>query len=75
VPQARVSFLAGPVPLPDVAALTDNDGTFALTAPVAGEYVIAVDTEQFFRKVTKITVESNEDKHISISLSTTKDAN
>ena len=74
-PKLRVSFLAGPVPLPDIAALTDIDGTFALSAPVVGEYVIAVDIEQFVRKGVKITLESNEDKHIAISLSRTKKAN
>lgn len=74
VPHARVSFLAGPVPLPDIAALTELDGTFALSAPVAGEYVIAVDIEQFVRKELKITLESNEEKHIAVSLSRTKKA-
>jgi hypothetical protein len=29
---ARVSFIAGPVPLPDIAALTDINGTFVLSA-------------------------------------------
>jgi len=42
---------------------------------VAGEYVIAVDIEQFVRKELKITFESNEDKHIAINLSKTKKAN
>lgn len=75
VSEARVSFLAGPVPLPDIAALTDIDGTFALSAPAAGEYVIAVNIEQFVRKELKITLESNEEKHIAINLSRTKKAN
>jgi len=37
---ARVYFLSGPVPLPDVAAMTGPDGAFALTAPVPGTYSI-----------------------------------
>jgi hypothetical protein len=38
VEAARVFFASGPVPLPDVAALTAADGTFQLTAPVPGRY-------------------------------------
>ena len=34
--EARVYFAGGPVPLPDVAAMTDATGTFQLTAPVPG---------------------------------------
>lgn len=40
IEQARVCFVSGPVPLPDVAALTDPNGTFLLTAPVPGTYSI-----------------------------------
>lgn len=40
VEEARVCFISGPVPLPDVAALTAVDGTFQLTAPVPGRYSI-----------------------------------
>lgn len=72
VPEARVSFLDGPVPLPDIAALTDINGTFALSTPSAGEYVIAVNTEQFVRKELKIRLESNEEKHVAINLSRIK---
>ncbi|PSJ24249.1 hypothetical protein B7P34_34430 [Streptosporangium nondiastaticum] len=38
---ARVAFADGPVPLPDVAAVTDGEGRFALTAPAAGTYTLA----------------------------------
>ena len=40
VAQASVFFVRGPGRLPDVAALTDGQGRFALTAPRAGDYVI-----------------------------------
>lgn len=39
---ARVSFTSAPVPLPDVAALTDAAGRFTLTAPRPGRYEISV---------------------------------
>ena len=38
----RSSFAAGPVDLPDIAALTGPDGTFVLSAPMPGEYEVAV---------------------------------
>ena len=37
---ARVMFADGPGPMPDVAALTDAQGAFTLSAPVAGRYRI-----------------------------------
>lgn len=39
--EATVAFASGPEPLPDVAALTGEDGRFRLTAPVPGSYSIA----------------------------------
>jgi hypothetical protein len=38
---ARVFFRAGPGSLPDIAALTGEDGAFALTAPREGTYEVA----------------------------------
>jgi Carboxypeptidase regulatory-like domain len=37
---ARVYFIEGPVPLPDIAAVTDSEGRFTLTAPAAGTYTV-----------------------------------
>ncbi|WP_058044423.1 carboxypeptidase-like regulatory domain-containing protein [Streptomyces roseifaciens] len=37
---ARVAFADGPVPLPEVAAVTDGEGRFALTAPAEGAYTL-----------------------------------
>jgi hypothetical protein len=45
VEEARVYFVEGPVSLPDIAALTDSNGHFALSAPVPGTYVIGVTSE------------------------------
>lgn len=38
VAQARVGWVDGPVPLPEVMALSDAQGHFTLVAPVAGAY-------------------------------------
>jgi hypothetical protein len=40
--EARVSVLSGPLPVPDVAALTDSGGRFAISVPAAGTYELAV---------------------------------
>ena len=38
--EARVFFGTGPVPLPDIATLTDDDGRFSLYAPAPGRYEV-----------------------------------
>jgi Carboxypeptidase regulatory-like domain len=38
VSEARVFFAAAPVPVPDIATLTDDDGRFSLFAPSPGKY-------------------------------------
>ena len=35
---ARVAFSGGPVPLPDLAMLTDDQGQFTVAVPVHGTY-------------------------------------
>ena len=73
VAKARVSFVVGPVRLPDIAALTDISGKFALSAPVAGEYIIEVVSDEFVTDKVKIEVESNQEKHIEIRLSRSRE--
>ena len=43
---ARVYFIAAPVTLPDIAALTDAEGKFALSVPVNGKYEVGCATDQ-----------------------------
>ncbi len=69
VSEARVSFVSGPIPLTDIAALTDNKGGFVLSAPVPGEYMIEVVAEGFISKSIKISTGDNREKRIEISLS------
>ena len=51
---ARVYFLESPVPVPDIARLTDSDGRFELSAPVPGTYVLeaAHDGSEGVRRTT-----------------------
>jgi hypothetical protein len=37
-----VGLASGPVPLPDIAAVTGERGDFILTAPAVGQYVVTV---------------------------------
>jgi Carboxypeptidase regulatory-like domain len=54
---ARVMFATAPVAVPDVAALTDEGGAFALGAPVPGAYELTVATDA---AVTQAPVEVGE---------------
>ena len=47
VPEARVDIVAGPGPFPDIAALTDAGGGFALAAPAPGTYEIEAAADGF----------------------------
>jgi hypothetical protein len=63
IKDARAYFLQGPVPVPDIAALTDRDGRFTLSAPVPGTYELQVAAEDFSptTKVLNLTGESRLD--------------
>jgi hypothetical protein len=59
VAEASVYFVEGPVPLPDIAALTDSSGRFALSAPVSGTYQLEVASEGpvgFVKEATTVEV-------------------
>ena len=43
---ARVSWAQAPVPVPDMALLTDASGRFALAAPAPGHYTLRCDSDQ-----------------------------
>jgi hypothetical protein len=69
VEEARVYFVEGPVPLPDIAALTDKSGRFALSAPVSGTYQLGVASEGpagFVQETT--TVEVREEQGIDLEV-------
>ncbi len=43
---ARVALAAGPAPVPDVAALTGDDGGFSFGVPVPGSYRVEAFADQ-----------------------------
>jgi hypothetical protein len=62
MPEARVSFAAGPDPLPDIAALTDSHGRFQLSAPGSGRYTLAVTadgSDGLIRQTIDVKVDGN----------------
>jgi hypothetical protein len=68
VTDARVYFTAGPVPLPEIAALTDSNGAFSLSAPSPGIYSIECNADGFAPKAATVTVASGQKVHIDIQL-------
>jgi hypothetical protein len=73
VEEARVYFVEGPVPLPDIAALTDSSGRFALSAPVSGTYQLGVAAEVpagFVQKTTRVDVGEEQSIDLEVRLDT-----
>jgi hypothetical protein len=68
VADARVYFTDGPVPLPDIATLTDSDGTFSLSVPSAGTYVIECNADGFAPKAVTVKVASGQKLHLDIQV-------
>ena len=57
VMEARVFFGTAPVPLPDIAALTDDDGRFSLYAPAPGRYEIVCHADGYDPVIVPIDVD------------------
>jgi hypothetical protein len=69
VEEARVYFVDGPVSLPDLAALTDRSGRFALSAPVLGTYQLGVVSEGHGGVVQETTtVEVGEEQGVDLEV-------
>ena len=68
VSNARVYFTAGPVPLPEIAAVTDSRGEFSLTAPAPGEYVIESADDKFGSRSSKVKVKGGEQVRLNLQL-------
>jgi len=66
VAHARVYFTAGPVPLPDIAVLTDTRGAFSLSAPSPGTYEIGGAADGF--APTSVTVKVTPDRETQVEI-------
>jgi hypothetical protein len=65
---ARVMFANGPGELPDIAALTDGAGRFALAAPRAGTYTVEVAADGFGSERVSVTLDPGETRDLTIDL-------
>jgi carboxypeptidase family protein len=66
---ARVYFVEGPVDVPDIAALTDDDGRFTLSAPAPGTYQIQVASEGFTSTTAMVDVRGEQWVDLNVRLS------
>jgi hypothetical protein len=69
VPGARVYFVGGPDPFPDVAAVTSEQGGFALSAPSGGRYRIESVADGFAPEVTAVDLPRAAETGVEIRLS------
>jgi hypothetical protein len=70
---ARVYFVAGPAPFPDIAALTDSGGRFSLIPPSPGTYQLEVSFEGlagFIQKTITVDVREEHGPTLEIQLET-----
>lgn len=64
----RVMYSAAPVPVPDIAALTDAEGVFALEAAGTGSYELAVVADGYARANVPVTVSDLGDAEVHVVL-------
>jgi hypothetical protein len=72
VAQARVFITKGPVPVPDIAALTDAEGRFTLSFPVQGSYEVVCVAEGYAPSSTTIEVADDRDLRVELRLTTNR---
>jgi hypothetical protein len=66
VVEARVMFSRSPVPLPDIALMTGEDGSFTLSVPANGSYeILAMSDEQGQGTVT-VDITSDRDVEVHV---------
>ena len=68
VVDARVYFKDGPVPLPDIAVLTDSKGKFSLSAPAVGTYMIECTADGFASTTVTVNARRRQDTQVEIRL-------
>lgn len=60
IAEARVFFAAAPVPMPDIAALTDDNGVFVVRAPRPGRYELTIVADGFTPTEAAFPVEDSQ---------------
>lgn len=70
IADARVYFTSGPAPLPDIAALTDEKGSFSLPIPRAGKYEIQVVADGFAAQTIPVDATTGKKINLEVNLKT-----
>jgi hypothetical protein len=68
IPQARVYVSNAPVSVPDVAALTDDQGRFSFSVPAPGRYTLESAAEGFAQASSVLDVHQNQTNTVQITL-------
>lgn len=68
VPLARVYVAGGPVPVPDIAALTDAEGRFAMSLPAPGTYEVACAAEGYAPSSATVEVAGERELQLELRL-------
>ena len=68
LPLARVFIARGPVPVPDVAALTDAEGRFSLSLPATGSYEVACVAEGYAPSSAIVEVADQQELRLELRL-------
>ncbi len=68
IADAQIYFTDSPMPLPDIAMLTDSNGTFSLSVPSTGKYSIGYNAEGFAPETATVTIGSEQKVHLDIRL-------
>ena len=66
--KARVFLIGGPASFPDIAALTGEDGRFALSAPSSGTYQLQAVADGFAPRTVDVAVGGSEEAPRDIRL-------
>lgn len=66
VVEAAVYLVSAPVPMPDIAQLTDEEGRFAFAAPSPGPYTIGVHSDRWgtTQKMIEVSAEEALEVHL-----------
>jgi protocatechuate 3,4-dioxygenase beta subunit len=63
---AAVYIVSSPVRMPDIAQLTDDQGQFAISAPVPGRYTVGVRSDQWGLLQTDVAVGDEEQVSVEV---------
>jgi protocatechuate 3,4-dioxygenase beta subunit len=66
VAQAAVYIVSSPASMPDIAQLTDEQGQFAMSAPVPGSYTVGARSDDWGIAKTDVAVGSEEEVTVEV---------